>query len=62
LIQILRINVASPVNSAVAVAEIRRVNPIVAAAKRAKAVSGNADTAFRLQKTGNRRARNFTAR
>jgi hypothetical protein len=66
LIQSLRINAASPAKSAVAVAKACRINRATPLAKAVKAVSGNADTALRLQekgkKRGNCRVERFTAR
>jgi len=62
LIQILRINARRPVNASRDEAKAQRVNPNAVDAKRLKAVSGNADTAFRPLKMGYRRVLRFTAR
>jgi len=62
LIQILRIKVLGRVNAAFVAAKAGRVNPARAHAKRPKATSGNADTAFSFGKFGDRSARRFTAR
>jgi hypothetical protein len=62
LIQILRIKVLGRVNAAFVATKAGRVNPTRAYAKRLKATSGNADTAFSLRKFGDRSARRFTAR
>jgi hypothetical protein len=62
LIQILRINALRPGYPRFAVAKARSVNPLRLPPNGAKAASGNADTAFRLQGMGNRRVPRFTAR
>jgi hypothetical protein len=62
LIQILHVKALRRVNAVFAVAKTGRVNSARAYAKRLKATSGNADTAFSFGKFGNRSARCFTAR
>jgi hypothetical protein len=62
LIQILRIKAQLCVNAAFGAAKAGRVNSAGVLANGAKAASGNADTPSGLGKSGNRRARRFTAR
>jgi len=62
LIQLLRIKALRRVNAAFAAAKAGRVTSARAHAKRLKATSGNADTAFSFGKFGNCSARRFTAR
>jgi hypothetical protein len=62
LIQILPVKALPRVNAAFGAAKAGSVNPARAYAKRLKATSGNADTAFSFGKFGDRSARRFTAR
>jgi hypothetical protein len=62
LIQILRVKTSWPVNSAVSGRNGGRVNSAGVRASWLKAASGNAATAFELQKMGNCGRSRFTAR
>jgi hypothetical protein len=62
LIQFLGIKALQPVDAGFVTAKAGRINSAVAHAKRPKAASGVADTAFSIRKMGFRRARRFTAR
>jgi hypothetical protein len=62
LIQILCIKAPRPGSAAFVGAKACRVNSTKAHAKRPKAASGNADTAFKLAEMENCRVPRFTAR
>jgi hypothetical protein len=62
LIQILCIKAPRPGGTALGGAKACRVNSTKAQAKRPKAASGNADTAFRVAEMENCRVPRFTAR
>jgi hypothetical protein len=62
LIQILCINPPDAGAAAVAAANVPAVNLLWLAPERTKAASGNAGTAFRVEKSGILEGRRFTAR